>query len=171
MTPTPLERALASAPDGQAAAQAREERELFCFQVGELRLAVASENVREVLRLGRLTPLPRAPAFLLGVTGQRGEVLPVLDVLRLLGRGETRRSERTRLLVGTSGPYVAGLLADGVAGLRRFPLAHLLPPPLGGAVAAEHLLGVVEELAADTPLAVLDLPKLLHAARARAVAR
>jgi purine-binding chemotaxis protein CheW len=159
------------APDRAIAAQARPEQEFFCFRVGDLRLAVPSENVLEVIRTGLLTPLPRTPSFLMGVTGHRGEVIPVMDLLRFLGKGEARVGPRTRLFIGTSGNYRVGVVADAVLGLRRIPVADILPPPLGGDAAVEHLLGVAEGLVANETVALLHFSKLLQSARQRAVLR
>ena len=167
---SPLKRALKTAPERSSAQAAVIDREFFCFRLGELRLGVGSEFVREVIRAGMLTPLPRSPAFILGVAGHRGEVLPVIDLLRFLGKGEARVGGRTRLFVGASGPFVAAVVADSVIGLRRILASDILPPPLGGDSAVEHLLGVVHAGAGDA-LTLLNLSKLLQSARQRAVSR
>jgi purine-binding chemotaxis protein CheW len=162
---------LKAAPERASVTQARPEQEFFCFKVGELRLGVPSDTVLEVFRAGRLTPLPRAPAFVLGVTGHRGQVLPVLDLLRFLGKGEARVGERTRLFVGSSGPYVTAVVADAVIGLRRILAADILPPPVGGDASAEHLMGVVQPSSRGEGLALLNFSRLLQSARQRAVVR
>lgn len=170
MNTTPLQRALSAAPERAPAQKPRPEQEFFCFELGGLRLGVPSENVREVLRAGPLTPLPRAPSYILGVTGHRGEVLPVLDLLRFLGKGEARIGSRTRLFVGISGVYVAAVLADAVDGLTRLPVADILPPPVGGDVSTDHLLGVVQTQG-DGILSLMNFSKVLQTARQRAVSR
>ncbi|XXF75078.1 chemotaxis protein CheW [Myxococcaceae bacterium GXIMD 01537] len=159
------------APERAVLSQARPEQEFFCFRVGELRLGVPSECVLEVLRAGLLTPLPRTPSFLLGVTGHRGQVLPVIDLLRFLSKGEARIGPRTRLFVGVSGTYATGVVADVVLGLRRIPVADILPPPLGGDAAVEHLMGVVQGATSEENLSLLNFTKLLQTARQRAVMR
>ncbi|MBZ4399512.1 chemotaxis protein CheW [Myxococcus sp. MISCRS1] len=159
------------APDRAVAVQARPEQEFFCFRVGDLRLGVPSENVLEVFRAGLLTPLPRTPSFIMGVTGHRGEVLPVVDLLRFLSKGEARIGPRTRLFIGITGSIVAGVVADTVLGLRRIPVADILPPPLGGDAAAEHLMGVVPGATPQDSINLLNFSKLLQTARQRAVAR
>lgn len=171
LEPTPLQRALKAAPDRASVGQARAEQEFFCFKVGELRLGVPSDTVLEVFRAGRLTPLPRMPAFVMGVTGHRGQVLPVLDLLRFLGKGEARVGDRTRLFVGTSGAFVSAVVADSVIGLRRILASDILPPPMGGDSAAEHLMGVVQPGARGEGIALLNFTKLLQSARQRAVVR
>ncbi len=170
MEPSPLKKALETAPLRAQGQKARPEQEFFCFKIGELRLGVPSENVREVVRAGPLTPLPRTAPFVLGVCGHRGEVLPVLDLLRFLGKGESRIGPRTRLFIGVSGTYLAAVVADLVIGLRRVPLADILPPPVGGDAAVEHLIGVLGAGQADS-VSLLNLAKLLQTARQRAVQR
>jgi purine-binding chemotaxis protein CheW len=169
LEPTPLQRALQVAPERAPPPRARPEQEFFFFRTGDLRLGVPSENVREVIRSGPLTPLPRVPSFILGVCGHRGEVLPVLDLLRFLGKGESRIGPRTRLFVAISSTYVAGVVCDSVVGLSRVPLQDILPPPVGGDLNTEHLLGVLT--AGREVTSLLSFAKVLQTARQRAVAR
>jgi purine-binding chemotaxis protein CheW len=164
----PLQRALERAPERPGQGAARPEREFFCFKVGSLSLGVPSESVREVIRAGAMTPIPRAPGFLLGVTGHRGEVLPVIDLLRFLAKGEAKVGPRTRLFVGLTGKSVVALIADQVKGLERIPLADVQPAP-AGAEHAEFILGVVTR--GEVALLLVDLPKLLGVAQQRAVSR
>lgn len=138
--------------------------------MGDLTLAVPSENVREVTRLGLVTPLPRTPPFILGVFGHRGEVLPAFDLLRFLGKGEMRVGTRSRLFVAVSGGFTAAVLVDAVIGLRKIPLNEVLPAPMGGEGSSEHLIGVVHGKDNQT-LSLVDLPKVLAVARQRVVTR
>jgi purine-binding chemotaxis protein CheW len=94
-----------------------------------------------------------------------------LDVLRFLGKGEARVGGRTRLFLGITGSYVAGMVTDAVIGLRRFPLAQILPVPLGGSNASEYLSGVVDAGTRGEAILLLNLSKMLHATRRRAVNR
>lgn len=170
MDPTPLERALSGAPDKPTAQTARPDEEFFVFRIGELTLAVTSSTVREVTHMGPLTPLPRAPAFVMGVVGHRGEVMPVIDLLRFLGQGESKPTGRSRLFIALTGSWVVGFLADQVIGLRRIFVADKLPPPLSAGVNAEFLAGVVQSREFGT-LSLLDLHRVLQSARQKAVAR
>ena len=170
MTTSPLQQALARAPERTTEALSRPEVELFCFSAGELALAFPAAHVREVVRLSAVTPLPRAPQFLRGVCGHRGEVLPVFDLLRYLGHGETRSLQRARLVVGVFERFVAGFLAEDVAGLRTVERAALQQAPVGADRAAEHLESVFRQ-ADGSSLHVLDLPRLLQTLHARVVRR
>jgi chemotaxis signal transduction protein len=100
--------------------------------------------VREVFTLGPLTPVPTAPAAVAGVANLRGQVIPVLDLMRLLDLGLHRlRLGDPVVLVESDGTRV-GLLVDRVVGL--------LGP---GAAAADG---------ASRPQAI-DLPGLLQVLR------
>jgi purine-binding chemotaxis protein CheW len=124
-----------------------------------------------VVRLGLVTPLPRTPAYIMGVSGHRGEVLPVVDLLRFFGKGESVIGTRTRVFVAISGSFVAGVVTDSVIGLRKLFVDDIVPPPLGGDVAPEHMLGVVNPSAGGEVLHLLNFSKVLDTARQRAVVR
>ena len=167
--PTPLQNALKQAPERPTAQLARPDQEFFIFRIGELTLAVESSHVREVTRMGPMTPLPRTPSFVLGVVGQRGQVLPVVDLLRFLGQGESKPTSRSRLFIGEAGSFVVAFVADAVVGLRRIFVADKLPAPVGSGT-NEFLDGVVQSREFGT-LSLLNLPHVVQAARVKAVSR
>ncbi len=171
MDPTPLQRALGLAPEKASARVEKPEREFFIFKIGALLLGVDSVNAREVTRLGVITPLPRAASFVLGVAGHRGEVLPVIDLLRFFAQGETRPGQRTLCFIGVQGAVAAAFVADQVIGLRKVFVADFMPAPVGGEVPTEHVQGVIHDPASKSTVTLLDLPRVLQTARARAVTR
>lgn len=172
MLETRLQRALRSATDEPvAAAPSAEEMLLFVFRLGSLLVGVDSALVREVVRASRLTPLPRVPSFLLGVMSHRGEVLPVVDLLRILGKGEGRLTPSSRLFVGLTKAYVAAVLVEEVQGLVTVSADRCSPPPLGSTGDDEYVRAVIANWRQGETLTVLALDRLLASARARAVAR
>ena len=171
MTLTPLQRALGEAPDKAIARAERPEREFFIFKLGPLLMGVDSQNAREVTRLGVITPLPRAVSFVLGVAGHRGEVLPVIDLLRFFSQGETRPGARTLCFIGVAGTYAASFVADQVIGLRKVFVSEILPAPVGGDVSSEHVQGVLQSSELKGSVTLLNLPRVLQTCRQRAVTR
>src|SRR5512147_2832986 len=77
----------------------------FCLRMMGGRYAFEAPLVTEVVRLGPLTRLPAAPAFLPGVFTHRGEVLPVLDVVQLVGQGAVTIRPGTRAAIVHCGPW------------------------------------------------------------------
>jgi len=59
-------------------------RQLVSFQVGQEEFAFPMEHVREILRLQTPKEVPGAPEHLSGVLTVRGNILPIVDLRRLL---------------------------------------------------------------------------------------
>ncbi|MFN0186942.1 MAG: chemotaxis protein CheW [Aquabacterium sp.] len=148
--------------------------------VGSEILSVPIEAVREILEYGRLTPLPRTPAFVRGVMNLRGAVVPVIDLAARLGGPATQIGRRTCIVVvETSGPaasdeiaasndaidddaqsaeiLVVGLLVDGVYEVFDAAAGRVEPvPPLGTRVPAPYLAGMVRAHGQVIGLLALD---------------
>jgi purine-binding chemotaxis protein CheW len=146
---------------------AGQEAWFFCLRILGGRYAFEALLVTEVVRLGPLTRLPAAPAFLPGVFTHRGEVLPVLDIGQLVGQGSIAIRASTRAAVVHCGPWKVAVISDGLEGLVVIPSHQLEPPPAESSGMAEFLSGVARDK--HGTIAVLDLPRLVEAARSRAV--
>jgi purine-binding chemotaxis protein CheW len=163
----PLRELLAGASDTHEAVAAEPELELFCLEMAGERFALEAALVHEIVRLPVITPLPGAPPYLLGVCAHRGEVLPVVDLARLMGRGEARAGTRSRMAVVRVDGMVVALLSDGVEGLTRIKASLLEPAPVGATQrGAEYLAGVSTDPLGTFSL--LDLRRLVQTARTRA---
>ena len=89
-------------------------------------------GVREIDRCGKVTVLPRTPAWLRGVTNLRGQILSVTDFRNLLDLPGDRQSASEKIIVVHSERHNAhtALVVDRVLGIRnlsgeRKPLAGL----------------------------------------------
>ena len=139
----------------------------FCLRLLGGRYAFEAGLVTEVVRLGPLTRLPAAPSFLPGVFTHRGEVLPVLDIGQLVGHGSIPIRASTSAAIVHCGPWKVAVVSDAVEGLVTIPRRALEPPPSQAVGVAEFLSGVAQDRLGA--VAILDLPRLVEAARARAV--
>ncbi len=139
----------------------------FCLRLLGGRYAFEAPLVTEVVRLGPLTRLPAAPAFLPGVFTHRGEVLAVLDLGQLVGQGAIPIRPSTRAAIVHCGPWKVAVISDGVEGLVALPRRTIEPPPAESSGMAEFLSGVGRDR--QGAVAILDLPRLVETARARAV--
>jgi purine-binding chemotaxis protein CheW len=139
----------------------------FCLRLLGGRYAFEAPLVTEVVRVGPLTRLPAAPSFLPGVFTHRGEVLPVLDVGQLVGHSAVPIRASTRAAIVHCGPWKVAVVSDSVEGLVAIPRRNLEPPPAESAGVAEFLSAVGRDR--HGAVAILDLPRLVETARARAV--
>ncbi len=139
----------------------------FCLRLIGGRYAFEAPLVVEVVRLGPLTRLPAAPSFLPGVFTHRGEVLPVLDIGQLVGQPPIPIRASTRAAIVHCGPWKVAVVSEGVEGLVSIRRKDLEPPPSESSGVAVFLSAVGRD--AQGPVAILDLPRLVETARARAV--
>ncbi len=99
------------------------------FSVGEEHFCIGAADVREVVRLRHLTPVPGAPAAVRGVTTYRGEILAAVDVRSALGRQASGLSDLLWLpVLGSAAPEL-GLLASHVSGVESVAASALRPLP------------------------------------------
>ncbi len=94
------------------------------FRLGQAYYAVACKKIREVIPAVPLKPLPHAPDFLAGIFSYRGELVPVLDLCRLVTELPCRERLSTRIIitdhVDESGiTHPLGLLAEQVTDTLR----------------------------------------------------
>ncbi len=130
------------------------------FTLGGHRFAVDVAEAREMVMFDAITPLPLAPALVLGLANLRGTVMPVVDLAPLLGLPAREAKGQTLGLVLGHGPWTAAAVVDAVLGLE--PLVSRdgdTAPPAGpggrfvGASAAGD----------DGSIAVLDAGAMLSA--------
>lgn len=150
---------------------------LLRMAVGGEVMAVPIEDVREILQVGRLTPLPRTPAMVSGVMNLRGAVVPVIDLAARLGRPPTEVGRRSCIVVVQSqqplhaddgqddtqpahGALIVGLLVDAVFEVFDRQASEIEPPPpLGTHIAPDMLHGMTR--AGGSLVGVLALQQVL----------
>lgn len=106
-----------------------EELHLVTFVLEREEYAVNIESVQEIIRVGQITGVPNAPAFVRGVINLRGRVIPVLNLRKRLDLPEGEFTKLSRIMIVESGVKVLGLLVDGVSQVMRLPVAAVDTPP------------------------------------------
>ena len=98
------------------------------FSVAGVRLVAAMSEVSEMLtHRDRITRVPGAKPWMLGLSNVRGSLLPVIDLQVYLGGKPIVPSKASRILVLRLRGLVAGLLVPSVQGMRHFNLSDRLP--------------------------------------------
>ncbi|NTU79296.1 MAG: chemotaxis protein CheW [Chloroflexales bacterium] len=128
---------------------------------GEL-FALAGPCVREIARWHAPVPVPGAPAVIPGIIGQRGVVLPVVDLRLVLGLPATPPARSTRLVIAQHEATDLALLVDEVLDLARLSGAALALPPAALDPGRARLLAAVARHG-DLPLGVINLAALIIA--------
>jgi purine-binding chemotaxis protein CheW len=85
---------------------------LLVFELDEIRVAIPSATVVEVVRAVAIAPLPQAPSIVEGVINARGTLVPVFDLRRRLGLPARALAPHQHLVLARSGPRPAALRVD-----------------------------------------------------------
>lgn len=116
-------------------------------------------QAREILRVGGLARMPKAPRFLEGILSLRGQVVPVVDLRKRFGFPVLETTHDSRIIIVETDGQTLGLLADKVLEVVRFPQGDLLPPSGSLLTLPEEFLSGIVELKGRT-LLLLDLNRL-----------
>lgn len=102
---------------------------LVVFHLGDEAYGLRLEEVREVIRVGLITPVPRAPSFVDGVINLRGEVMPVVDLRTRFGLPRVEPTALSRILICAIAGVNTGLVLDSVDEVKSVSLDSLGDPP------------------------------------------
>jgi purine-binding chemotaxis protein CheW len=86
------------------------------FELAQQLFCAPLSDVREVRRLGLVTPIPQAPEHMVGVINLRGDVVPVLDLPAVLGFAPTVDPKAAHIVIIVQLEHrLVALLVDAVA--------------------------------------------------------
>ena len=137
--------------------------ELLGFMLSDEQYALDILEIKEIVRLQAITPVPRSPAWLKGIVTLRGVIVPIFDLRSRLGLAEIEHGPETRIVVVYRGEEFAGLIVDSITQVMRLPVEAIEPTPQTIAlVEAEYLRGVARFR--DQLVILLNLPRVVEAA-------
>lgn len=127
----------ASAP---AESEAEEILQLLTLELDGDLYAVPVEQVREIVRIRPITPVPRVSADVRGVIALRGEILQVVDLRSRLGLESVETGRTSRIVVvHLEDGRVAGMLVDAVREVLRVSEDSIVPPSGGESASVEGM--------------------------------
>jgi purine-binding chemotaxis protein CheW len=100
-------------------------------------------EVREIIMVGMITPVPRAPSFIQGVLNLRGEIIPVLDLRLRFGLEHHDPTDLSRIIVTPIANVFTGLIVDSVTEVKNIDKSLLGPPPMVTSVGANAYISQV----------------------------
>lgn len=108
------------------------------FMLADEAYAISVTNIKEVLSIPRITKLPRMPDFMCGIINLRNSVVPVLDLCKKFGLGETTMTIDTGIIVteidninddGRSEKLIIGIFSDMIQKVITIDPVDIEPPP------------------------------------------
>ncbi len=113
--------------------------QLVTFHIGHEEFAINIMQVKEIIRVTEITPLPKSPKHTVGVISLRNQLLPIMD-LRILFDQKTILQEfgpdisqdkldAQRIVVVDLGGTLTGILVDSVSQVLTLEKNLIVPPP------------------------------------------
>lgn len=110
---------------------------------------IAVMKVREIIRMQKITPVPRMPEHVKGVLNLRGRVIPVVDLRLKFGlraaSGDTACIVVVQVKLPAMQSVQMGLIVDGVEEVVSLSSTEIEPiPDFGSSIDATCLIGLAK---------------------------
>ena len=118
------------------------------FKIGNELFAAHVSKVLNILEMTKITKVPRAPEYMLGVINLRGTVLPVVDTRVKFGIVAKEITTNTCIIVMDiaieNDNVHVGALVDSVQEVLEIEEKSILPPPsIGSKYKSEFIKGMI----------------------------
>ncbi|MDR0539683.1 MAG: chemotaxis protein CheW [Spirochaetaceae bacterium] len=125
--------------------------QLVTFQLGEEIYGIDILDVKEIVRVQAVRPIPNAPGYVEGIFNLRSEIIPVINLHKrfgiplLAGQDEDSALLSGFIIIDVDGMKL-GVIIDRVSRVVTIEHAEIQPPPqmLTG-IGAEYIQGVVRQ--------------------------
>lgn len=132
------------------------EFEILQFKLGRQRYGIDTSYVREVFSLNDFTAVPCTPAFVIGVTNIRGEIISLIDIRRFFGIEIGDITDLNKVIVVSDGAMVFGIVVDNIEDVSIAVDTLLASTAIAG-IDSRYLRGIT-----SAHVAVLDILMLLR---------
>jgi len=124
------------------------EIQVIAFKLkGEL-VSVPIEQVVEITNNRDITPVPKAPSFVIGVMNLRGKIVPVINLKEHLGIADEIPEDiysKNKIVILETPKGEVGVAVDEIVGSIKFLEGDILPEPIGTiGIDVKYISGVVQ---------------------------
>jgi|Deesub1362A_J573_1020465.scaffolds.fasta_scaffold00004_25 purine-binding chemotaxis protein CheW len=103
--------------------------ELLAFKLSKEDYAFRVSDVEEILRLQRITRVPKTDPFVLGITSLRGKIIPVVDLKKRLFISDSNGQGKKKIVILKGPKGSIGVLVDRSMSVIRVPASDIHEPP------------------------------------------
>jgi len=156
----------APATEESAAKAAFATGKFLTFTLADECYGVEVLKIREIIRMQKITAVPKMPEHVKGVINLRGKVIPVVDLRVKFGLPAAEATERTCIIVvdvhggRQNGNALLGLVVDAVEEVLNVADEEVEPSPdFGTQLSVECCLGIAK--VKDSVKTLLDIEKVV----------
>jgi len=130
----------------QTTPAATSSRQVVVFELGREEYAAPIEQVREVVKVPKITLVPNGQAFVVGVMNLRGQIVPVIDLEKLFDLPAASQTAAQHIVVSEDAGHIPfGVQVDQVLEVLRVSADTIKPTPkmVTARISSDYLDGVV----------------------------
>jgi purine-binding chemotaxis protein CheW len=140
--------------------------QLVTFQISEELYGIDIMDVKEIVRVQDIRPIPNAPSYVEGLFNLRGEIIPIISLHKRFHLKKAQLGEDEELLSGfiiiDIDGMKLGVIIDKVERVVAIEESDIQPPPqMITGIGSEYIQGVVNRETGY--LIILDIRKLFSA--------
>lgn len=137
--------------------------QLVTFQLGREVYGIEIMDVKEIVRVQEIRPIPNSPVYVEGLLNLRGSFIPIINLHQRFQFARTELSEEDKLLSGIVIIEIhgmqLGIIIDKVSRVMTIERSMIqAPPQMISGIGAEYIHGVVNEK--GRYLIILDIRRL-----------
>lgn len=125
--------------------KAVETKQMVTFMLDKEEYASNIGDLREIIKIRDIVPIPGAPAFIAGILNIRGQIVVVIDLEKRFSLKRENKIAPQHIIVVEVENTVFGVIVDEVTGVLRVPVASIKATPglVTSKIHADYLKGVV----------------------------
>jgi purine-binding chemotaxis protein CheW len=100
--------------------------QILDFHLNQRHFGLALAQVQRVVRAVDITPLPQAPAIVLGVISLHGKIVPVLNVRGRFGFPHREVDINDQFIIANTRGRTVALVVSGVKGIIEYPADQIV---------------------------------------------
>ncbi len=120
--------------------------QIVIFRIGDDYLSCPISQVREIIQLEEVTPVPSTPETIKGIINRRGEIITVINLPKVLGLDIELSEEESQLMILYGEVENIGVMTSEVTEIPTVETDEIEPPSdaLESPVNEEYLEGIVK---------------------------
>lgn len=118
------------------------EFQIVGFKLGEEEYGVDILAVNEILKLVKITRVPKSSEYVQGVINLRGNVIPILNIRKRFEKEVRELDDHARIIIITYGDSKFGIIVDNVTEVIRIRESDIEEPNLIDSVDKNFVEGV-----------------------------
>jgi len=138
------------------------EDQIVSFNLGEENFGIGISRIQEIMKVPRITKVPRTPHYFEGIINLRGNIISILNLRKKLKLEDEKFNENTRIIITDIKGQKTGIIVDFVSEVRCIENKKVLPPPKGINIESKYLFGMLKFKDEKKVIMLLDLDEIIQ---------